>query len=144
MRTNATNSKDGRQHWQGNQTAISISYAHVLASCEHSQRFGIYWMFVEFGARTRPRMPAEIQKIKKRKIKKKLPQKLRNAIQIWLYGTQPVPHLQLANCEHLGLSSNNIEKVTGLKALKKLKVLSLGRNCLKKFDGIGTLDWVSF
>jgi hypothetical protein len=27
--------------------------------------------------------------------------------------------------------------VTGLKALKNLKILSLGRNCLKKMDGIG-------
>lgn len=46
------------------------------------------------------------------------------------------PHIQQAKCEHLALSSNNIEKVTGLKGLKSLKVLSLGRNLLKKFDGI--------
>ena len=45
-------------------------------------------------------------------------------------------HIQQAKCEHLALSSNNIEKVTGLKGLKSLKVLSLGRNLLKKFDGI--------
>jgi Leucine-rich repeat (LRR) protein len=37
----------------------------------------------------------------------------------------------------LAISSNNIEKITGLKALKNLKILSIGRNLIKKFDGIG-------
>jgi len=34
--------------------------------------------------------------------------------------------------------------VTGLKALKNLKILSLGRNCLKKMDGIGMLCFPQF
>jgi dynein light chain 1 len=51
--------------------------------------------------------------------------------------------LQLAKCEHLAISSNNIEKVTGLKGLKSLKILSLGRNLIKKFDGIGPTFFVS-
>lgn len=46
---------------------------------------------------------------------------------------------RLVRCEQLGISSNNIEKITGLKALKNLKILSIGRNCLKKFDGVGLL-----
>jgi Leucine-rich repeat (LRR) protein len=33
-------------------------------------------------------------------------------------------------------SSNNIERVVGLKALPHLKILSLSRNQIKKLDGI--------
>lgn len=42
---------------------------------------------------------------------------------------------QLKECEHLGLSTNAIEKIgPGLKELKKLKVLSLGRNNIRKIE----------
>lgn len=42
---------------------------------------------------------------------------------------------QLKNCVHLGLSTNVIEKIgPGLKELKKLKVLSLGRNNIRKIE----------
>lgn len=57
---------------------------------------------------------------------------------------------RLAKCEHLAISSNNIEKVTGLKALKNLKILSIGRNLIKKFDGIEEVAesleqlWISY
>jgi hypothetical protein len=40
--------------------------------------------------------------------------------------------------------------ITGLKALKNLKILSIGRNCLKKFDGLEEVSesleqlWVSY
>ncbi|CBH17522.1 dynein light chain, putative [Trypanosoma equiperdum] len=41
----------------------------------------------------------------------------------------------LVNCEHLALSTNAIEKIgPGLKELKKLKVLSLGRNAIRKIE----------
>lgn len=42
---------------------------------------------------------------------------------------------QLRECVHLGLSTNAIEKIgPGLKELKKLKVLSLGRNSIRKIE----------
>ncbi|XP_028032037.1 dynein light chain 1, axonemal-like [Bombyx mandarina] len=56
----------------------------------------------------------------------------------------------LVNCEKLSLSTNMIEKVTGLNSLKKLRILSLGRNYIKSFAGMeslgDTLDelWVSY
>ncbi|KAG8347299.1 putative Leucine rich repeat Leucine Rich repeats (2 copies) [Trypanosoma vivax] len=41
----------------------------------------------------------------------------------------------LTNCEHLALSTNAIEKIgPGLKELKKLKILSLGRNAIRKIE----------
>ncbi|KPI86962.1 putative dynein light chain [Leptomonas seymouri] len=41
----------------------------------------------------------------------------------------------LKECEHLGLSTNAIEKIgPGLKELKNLKVLSLGRNNIRKLE----------
>lgn len=56
---------------------------------------------------------------------------------------------QLKECTHLGLSSNAIEKIgTGLKELKKLKILSLGRNNIRKLEqldipGLEQL-WISY
>ncbi|KAK9908456.1 hypothetical protein WJX75_008207 [Coccomyxa subellipsoidea] len=56
----------------------------------------------------------------------------------------------LKSCEHLSLSTNNIEKLAGLNSLPKLKVLSLGRNQIKKLealDGVAeTLQelWISY
>lgn len=42
---------------------------------------------------------------------------------------------QLKECVHLGLSTNAIEKIgPGLKQLKKLKILSLGRNSIRKIE----------
>ena len=41
----------------------------------------------------------------------------------------------LTACEHLGLSTNAIEKIgPGLKELKNLKILSLGRNAIRKLE----------
>ncbi|EPY31106.1 dynein light chain 1, axonemal [Angomonas deanei] len=41
----------------------------------------------------------------------------------------------LKECEHLGLSTNAIEKIgPGLKELKKLKILSLARNNIRKLE----------
>mmetsp|Transcript_64820 Transcript_64820/g.174000 ORF Transcript_64820/g.174000 Transcript_64820/m.174000 type:complete len:87 (+) Transcript_64820:215-475(+) len=42
----------------------------------------------------------------------------------------------LKACKHLALSSNNIEKITGLKGCERLEILSLGRNQIKKLDGL--------
>lgn len=56
---------------------------------------------------------------------------------------------QLKECVHLGLSTNAIEKIgSGLKELKKLKILSLGRNNIRKLEqldlpGLEQL-WVSY
>lgn len=53
-------------------------------------------------------------------------------------------------CRHLSLSTNNIEKISSLTGMENLKILSLGRNCIKKIenlDGIAdTLEelWISY
>jgi dynein light chain 1 len=55
----------------------------------------------------------------------------------------------LTACEHLALSTNAIEKIgPGLKELKNLKILSLGRNCIRKLEqlDIPQLEqlWISY
>lgn len=56
----------------------------------------------------------------------------------------------LQKCEKLSLSTNIIEKITGINQLKNLKVLSLSRNYIKNFSGLegvgDTLEelWVSY
>ncbi|CAH2266115.1 dynein light chain 1, axonemal-like [Pararge aegeria] len=56
----------------------------------------------------------------------------------------------LVNCEKLSLSTNLIEKVTALNGLKKLRILSLGRNYIKSFSGMECLGdsleelWISY
>merc|ERR1712025_1329815 len=55
----------------------------------------------------------------------------------------------LQACEHLSLSSNSIERMIRLE-LPRLKILSLGRNRIKRIDGLqsvaGTLEqlWISY
>eukprot|EP00944_MAST-04C_sp_MAST-4C-sp1_P002669 g2669.t1 len=59
---------------------------------------------------------------------------------------------QLVNCERLSLSTNAIDRMIPLPGLKALKILSVGRNNLKKIDGSlgadhgNTLEqlWVSY
>ncbi|KAL1129542.1 hypothetical protein AAG570_012487 [Ranatra chinensis] len=57
---------------------------------------------------------------------------------------------QLGKCEKLSLSTNMIEKITGLGLMKNLKILSLGRNYIKAFSGLEpvaeTLEqlWISY
>ncbi|XP_046849472.1 dynein axonemal light chain 1-like isoform X2 [Xenia sp. Carnegie-2017] len=56
----------------------------------------------------------------------------------------------LANCEKLSLSTNCIEKIANLNGLKKLRILSLGRNNIKNLNGLeavsDTLEelWISY
>lgn len=56
----------------------------------------------------------------------------------------------LSKCTKLSLSTNMIEKITGISALKNLKILSLGRNYIKSFSGLeGVADtleelWISY
>ncbi|RKO97788.1 hypothetical protein CXG81DRAFT_29536 [Caulochytrium protostelioides] len=56
----------------------------------------------------------------------------------------------LVKVEHLALSSNMIDKISNLQGLSNLKILSLGRNCLKKIEGLDavadTLEelWISY
>ncbi|KAH8238985.1 hypothetical protein KR038_011536 [Drosophila bunnanda] len=56
----------------------------------------------------------------------------------------------LTECQKLSLSSNMIEKITGISGMKNLRVLSLARNNLKTLNGIEPLAetleelWVSY
>ncbi|XP_029937662.1 dynein axonemal light chain 1 [Myripristis murdjan] len=56
----------------------------------------------------------------------------------------------LTNCERLSLSTNCIEKIANLNGLKKLRILSLGRNNIKNLIGLeavgDTLEelWISY
>lgn len=51
---------------------------------------------------------------------------------------------------HLALSTNNIEKISSLSGMDNLRILSLGRNLLKKIENVEvvaeTLDelWLSY
>ena len=42
----------------------------------------------------------------------------------------------LKACEKLSLSTNNIEKMGSLTGLENLKILSVGKNLIKKLDGV--------
>ncbi|XP_030375044.1 dynein light chain 1, axonemal [Scaptodrosophila lebanonensis] len=56
----------------------------------------------------------------------------------------------LVECNKLSLSSNMIEKISGIGSMKNLRVLSLARNNLKSINGIESLAdtleelWVSY
>jgi dynein light chain 1 len=56
----------------------------------------------------------------------------------------------LTACSYLSLSTNNIDKVGGLAGLSALRVLSLGRNCIKKLEGVEVAGegleelWISY
>jgi len=56
----------------------------------------------------------------------------------------------LKKCQHLRLSTNAIDKISGLAGLDNLKILSLGRNQIKKLEGLDpvtdTLEqlWISY
>merc|ERR1711977_805794 len=56
----------------------------------------------------------------------------------------------LKACEQLSLSSNNIDKVGNLAGMESLKILSLGRNLIKKLDNMDGLGnkleqlWISY
>jgi dynein light chain 1 len=57
---------------------------------------------------------------------------------------------ELVSCTHLSLSTNAIERLAPLTHLKNLKILSLGRNNIKKVEKLddvgGTLEqlWISY
>ena len=56
----------------------------------------------------------------------------------------------LVNCEHLGLSTNMIDKILPLPNMKRLRILSLGRNQIRKIEKLEeiapTLEqlWISY
>ncbi|XP_059477378.1 dynein axonemal light chain 1-like [Neocloeon triangulifer] len=56
----------------------------------------------------------------------------------------------LVHCKKLSLSTNMIEKISGLNSLRNLKILSLGRNYIKSLAGLeGVADsleelWISY
>ena len=43
---------------------------------------------------------------------------------------------QLKKCKHLRLSTNSIDKITGLNGMEQLQILSLGRNQIKRIEGL--------
>eukprot|EP00933_Yihiella_yeosuensis_P063243 TRINITY_DN66352_c0_g1_i1.p1 TRINITY_DN66352_c0_g1~~TRINITY_DN66352_c0_g1_i1.p1 ORF type:complete len:191 (-),score=58.08 TRINITY_DN66352_c0_g1_i1:134-706(-) len=57
---------------------------------------------------------------------------------------------QLVNVKHLALSTNCIDKMISLPALKNIEVLSLGRNMIKKISGLEEIGatlrelWISY
>ncbi|KAK2587605.1 hypothetical protein KPH14_003732 [Odynerus spinipes] len=56
----------------------------------------------------------------------------------------------LAKVEKLSLSSNTIERISGINSLKHLRVLSVARNCIKSFSGLEAVGdhleelWISY
>jgi Leucine-rich repeat (LRR) protein len=54
------------------------------------------------------------------------------------------------DCRHLALSTNSIEKISSLSGMDNLRILSLGRNMLKKIENVEvvgeTLEelWLSY
>ncbi|KAE8289577.1 Dynein light chain 1, axonemal [Larimichthys crocea] len=90
------------------------------------------------------------------KWEKKSEQTASEATEVLLYGQ--IPPLEkldaslstLSNCEKLSLSTNCITKITNLGSLKNLKILSLGRNNIKTFDGLDAVSdtleelWISY
>merc|ERR1712188_54940 len=62
----------------------------------------------------------------------------------------PAALSMLKACEHLALSSNNIDKIGNLAGMENLKILSLGRNLIKKLDNMDGLGnkleqlWISY
>uniref|UniRef100_A0A6U0YTQ6 Dynein axonemal light chain 1 n=1 Tax=Polytomella parva TaxID=51329 RepID=A0A6U0YTQ6_9CHLO len=56
----------------------------------------------------------------------------------------------LKACKHLALSTNNIEKISSLSGMENLRILSLGRNLIKKIENLDavadTLEelWMSY
>lgn len=63
-----------------------------------------------------------------------------------LVSTRNPPH----TCRHLALSTNNIEKISSLSGMENLRILSLGRNLIKKIENLDavadTLEelWISY
>ena len=56
----------------------------------------------------------------------------------------------LVDCQRLSLASNQIERIISLPKLKNLKVLSLGRNNIKRLQGLDEIGknleelWISY
>ncbi|XP_020365301.2 dynein axonemal light chain 1 isoform X2 [Rhincodon typus] len=83
-------------------------------------------------------------------------EKAAEAVEVKLYGqVPPIEKMDaslstLSNCEKLSLSTNCIEKIANLNGLKKLTILSLGRNNIKNLNGLEavgeTLEelWISY
>lgn len=48
----------------------------------------------------------------------------------------------LAKCEKLSLSTNNIEKIANLNGLKNLRILCLSRNNIKNLNGLDAVGGI--
>jgi len=62
----------------------------------------------------------------------------------------PKPLIALKNCEILSLSTNTIDRMVSLSGMTKLRVLSLGRNNIKKLEKLDEVAssleqlWISY
>ena len=51
----------------------------------------------------------------------------------------PAALSSLKSCEHLALSSNSIDKIANLGGLENLRILSVGRNNIKKLENMDAI-----
>lgn len=64
--------------------------------------------------------------------------------------THPLQPHGFLHARHLALSTNNIEKIAGLSGMESLRILSIGRNVIKKIENLDavaeTLEelWISY
>lgn len=62
----------------------------------------------------------------------------------------PAALCTLKACEHLALSSNNIDKIANLGGMESLRILSIGRNNIKKLENLDAISdrleelWMSY
>nr|XP_012226291.1 PREDICTED: dynein light chain 1, axonemal-like [Linepithema humile] len=68
----------------------------------------------------------------------------------YLYASYIIQIIFLNVCRKLSLSTNMIEKISGINSLKYLKILSLSRNNIKTFSGLEAIGdhleelWISY
>jgi len=83
--------------------------------------------------------------------------KAEDAIQVKLYfmippiqKMDPAALSTLKGCEHLALSSNSIDKIANLSGMDKLRILSIGRNNIRKLENLDAISdrleelWMSY
>ncbi|AWP16996.1 putative dynein light chain 1 axonemal [Scophthalmus maximus] len=140
-------------------TGAGVSHQHAHLQCPHLVRSSqyspaaaclIYYVIFCLQAK------ATTVKEALAKWEEKSGEKASDAIAIKLYSQLPpiekmdASLATLTNCEKLSLSTNCIEKITNLNGLKKLRILSLGRNNIKTISGLDavgdTLEelWISY
>lgn len=84
-------------------------------------------------------------------------EKAEEAVQVKLYfmippiqKMDPAALSTLKGCEHLALSSNSIDKIANLSGMDKLRILSVGRNNIRKLENLDAIAdrleelWMSY